>query len=378
MVILPLVSIGVNSKHLKLRMKIRVQHRSNYIMVKSCSAFGCVNRAKKGISSWETSFHCFPQVPELRQKWVHAIRRHNFTPTRWSSICSDHFRDEDFESNLEVKRLKSEAVPSIFKGFPHHARSRVKSTRTKVYRPPVSPSPPLAQDPSEGPSSEEPPLSPSMFTESAFLDCPALFSPEESPYLDSDPSLSTGSAGEAAIPTDLSLTGHGEEISGPSSVLRPGQIPPFHLTHQARIARDHNYNCSPDIDLVRWKMLAQQSLIVEKVKKVERFKQQCHKFKKKNQELIESLKEARSLRKKLRSAEDLVISPDRFSSREFQVVKDFVQAKPGRHRYSEESKTFAMALHKCSPQAYQLVSSLFTLPCSTTFRKLVASTDRPA
>ncbi len=53
---------------------------------------------------------------KLCQKWVNALKRKNFTPTRASLVCSDHFREEDYVSKIGLKkrRLKPNAVPSIF------------------------------------------------------------------------------------------------------------------------------------------------------------------------------------------------------------------------------------------------------------------------
>lgn len=341
-------------------------------MVKSCSAYGCVNRAKRGIPSSRVSFHGFPHTPKLRHQWVRALRRVNFTPTKWSSVCSDHFRRDDFEDGLEVKRLKSDAVPSVFKGFPAGKGSRGKKTRGKIFCHARSPTPPDLADKNTEERSKERPLSPnSSITTGIFVDCPSLFPDEEEPpgHLDSDldPTLNPW-ASTNRIPN----SGYNPCPPPPIPKLKPGEIPP--LTHQERIARDHNYHCSPDIDLVRWKMFGLQTLIVKKVKKAECFKQQSHKLNKKNKELMASLQKAQEDKRKLKEAtRGLSLPADRFSPQELMIVADLVQRREGKRKYCEEAKNFAKALHQCSPQAYQLVSSLFTLPCATTIRKMAVA-----
>ncbi|XP_032877360.1 THAP domain-containing protein 1 isoform X2 [Amblyraja radiata] len=70
-------------------------------MVLSCSAYGCKNR--------------FPlKRPELCKKWLAAVRRRNFIPTKNSNLCSEHFTLDCFRKNCNNKILEENAVPSIF------------------------------------------------------------------------------------------------------------------------------------------------------------------------------------------------------------------------------------------------------------------------
>ena len=62
-------------------------------MGKYCAANGCSNIHKdKGIS-----LHMFPKDPTLKEKWLFAMNRKGFQPTKSSSVCSVHFKPEDFE-----------------------------------------------------------------------------------------------------------------------------------------------------------------------------------------------------------------------------------------------------------------------------------------
>ncbi|XP_055054048.1 THAP domain-containing protein 1 [Misgurnus anguillicaudatus] len=82
-------------------------------MVQSCSAYGCKNRYHKDKN---ISFHKFPLArPDVCDKWVTAIKRRNFKPTKYSSICSQHFTKNSFRQDCNNRVLKDDAVPSLFK-----------------------------------------------------------------------------------------------------------------------------------------------------------------------------------------------------------------------------------------------------------------------
>ncbi|MGH0178856.1 UNVERIFIED_CONTAM: hypothetical protein FKN15_000240 [Acipenser sinensis] len=81
-------------------------------MVQSCSAYGCKNRYHKDKN---ISFHKFPLArPDVCEKWVSAMRRNNFKPTKYSNICSQHFTKDCFKRECNNRVLKENAVPSVF------------------------------------------------------------------------------------------------------------------------------------------------------------------------------------------------------------------------------------------------------------------------
>ncbi|MEE6509012.1 hypothetical protein FKM82_023836 [Ascaphus truei] len=95
-------------------------------MVQSCSAYGCKNRYDKDKA---VSFHKFPLTrPLLCKKWEAAIRRIDFKPTKYSSICSDHFTPDCFKRECNNKLLKDNAAPTVFS----YAESRRKSEKGAV------------------------------------------------------------------------------------------------------------------------------------------------------------------------------------------------------------------------------------------------------
>ncbi|XP_032394995.1 THAP domain-containing protein 1 isoform X1 [Etheostoma spectabile] len=81
-------------------------------MVQTCSAYGCKNRYNK---DKDISFHKFPLArPDVCGKWVAAMRRNNFKPTKYSNICSHHFTRDCFKRDCNNRVLKENAVPSLF------------------------------------------------------------------------------------------------------------------------------------------------------------------------------------------------------------------------------------------------------------------------
>lgn len=64
--------------------------------------------------SYLIDFPRFPLArPDVCGKWVAAMRN-NFKPTKYSSICSQHFTKDCFKSECNNRVLKDNAVPSLF------------------------------------------------------------------------------------------------------------------------------------------------------------------------------------------------------------------------------------------------------------------------
>ncbi|KAJ6669241.1 hypothetical protein lerEdw1_008050 [Lerista edwardsae] len=87
-------------------------------MVICCAALNCSNRqgkAPRGRAA--VSFHRFPLKDSKRLiQWLKAVQRDNWTPTKYSFLCSEHFTKDSFSKRLEDQHrlLKPTAVPTIF------------------------------------------------------------------------------------------------------------------------------------------------------------------------------------------------------------------------------------------------------------------------
>ncbi|XP_075062031.1 THAP domain-containing protein 1 B-like isoform X4 [Mixophyes fleayi] len=98
-------------------------------MPMTCVAFGCNNHFAKGCGK---QFFRFPMKdPERLSKWIIAIRRKNWKPSASSRICSDHFTDTDYllRPGTMFPRLRIDAVPSVFEGFPTYLKERLEEEK---------------------------------------------------------------------------------------------------------------------------------------------------------------------------------------------------------------------------------------------------------
>lgn len=62
----------------------------------------------------------FPLNLGLRNQWIKAVKRENWTPGKFTRICSEHFHQDDIIRKSARVRIKENAVPSIFKAFPSY------------------------------------------------------------------------------------------------------------------------------------------------------------------------------------------------------------------------------------------------------------------
>uniref|UniRef100_A0A8C2SRN8 THAP-type domain-containing protein n=1 Tax=Coturnix japonica TaxID=93934 RepID=A0A8C2SRN8_COTJA len=86
-------------------------------MVICCAAANCSNRQGKALRG-AVSFHRFPLKDSKRLiQWLKAVQRDNWTPTKYSFLCSEHFTKDSFSRRLEDQHrlLKPTAVPTIFR-----------------------------------------------------------------------------------------------------------------------------------------------------------------------------------------------------------------------------------------------------------------------
>ncbi|XP_063242342.1 zinc finger protein 358-like isoform X2 [Bacillus rossius redtenbacheri] len=98
-------------------------------MVTSCCAINCTERHVKG---GKVTFHKFPKDAARRAAWIEAVHRKNWTPTKNSMLCSDHFTEDCFDrTSLSVVRLREYAVPSVFPTFPDHLKKKVERLKNQ-------------------------------------------------------------------------------------------------------------------------------------------------------------------------------------------------------------------------------------------------------
>ena len=77
----------------------------------------------------------FPKNGTLRSRWVSALRRDNFVPSKSAVLCSEHFKAEDFDRTSQcVVRMKIGVIPSVFLCFSKPPHSENEDTPTTHYK----------------------------------------------------------------------------------------------------------------------------------------------------------------------------------------------------------------------------------------------------
>ncbi|XP_031767753.2 zinc finger protein 569-like isoform X2 [Galleria mellonella] len=79
-----------------------------------CSVQFCTNDTKRMTKSQGITFHLFPKEENLRTAWIEALGMKDWEPKERSSVCSEHFRDEDFyDTKCGLRKIKNGAIPVI-------------------------------------------------------------------------------------------------------------------------------------------------------------------------------------------------------------------------------------------------------------------------
>ena len=101
-------------------------------MPRYCCVYGCFNNSE---ANSDVSFHEFPSNAEKATAWKRRIRREDFQPSKYSYVCGKHFVAEDFQPPNEdspmifrKKRLKKNAVPSIYLRGEEDGTRKVRTT----------------------------------------------------------------------------------------------------------------------------------------------------------------------------------------------------------------------------------------------------------
>ena len=100
-------------------LNVSVQSRCGIVIMVHCCVPGCINHSSK---TSNISYHRIPNDKALRKAWLARIRRDNLPPLQNCYVCSEHFTDDCFESDLKAqlpelkvkRRLKRDAIPSVF------------------------------------------------------------------------------------------------------------------------------------------------------------------------------------------------------------------------------------------------------------------------
>ena len=85
-------------------------------MVTKCCAINCRSGYTSENKDPDVTFHSFPLYDkQLLQDRLKRVARKDFTPTKYSRLCSLHFKPEDFvkESNDQQIRLRKKSIKCL-------------------------------------------------------------------------------------------------------------------------------------------------------------------------------------------------------------------------------------------------------------------------
>lgn len=73
---------------------------------------------------YDITYNRFPHNEDRKLVWAKAVRRESENGRIWMPgprdvLCSEHFKDEEFDKTGQTRRLKRSAVPSLFDYPPH-------------------------------------------------------------------------------------------------------------------------------------------------------------------------------------------------------------------------------------------------------------------
>ena len=104
-----------------------------------CRVPACRSGYQSDRAPQKPSMFEFPFDPSMKCKWIRAIHRENFEPSKSSRVCSLHFTEDDYQtesadtnvtrvnnrasSTLIRRKLKKSAVPHVFPNCPSYLSS---------------------------------------------------------------------------------------------------------------------------------------------------------------------------------------------------------------------------------------------------------------
>ncbi|XP_046981545.1 THAP domain-containing protein 6-like [Schistocerca americana] len=89
----------------------------------ACAVVGCTARSDRSQKCLGITFHKFPSNATRKDLWVKALGRKDWEPSKYSKVCSQHFREQDIDrTSVSTVRIRENAVPSIFPAFPAHRK----------------------------------------------------------------------------------------------------------------------------------------------------------------------------------------------------------------------------------------------------------------
>ncbi|GAB1860441.1 THAP-type domain-containing protein [Camponotus japonicus] len=295
-------------------------------MPMTCCVRGCRNRASKKDN---IQYFSFPFKDERRlMAWINAINRPQWTPTKNSRICSQHFTRNDYldRPGGYVKHLKYNAVPSVFMSSYELQQKELEEKET--------------QD---------------------------INKENVDPNMDIDQTIERDNIQINISNTDCSYTEYSEEnvaSPGPSYLVFPPEEFSDNNNIDSDDSLDDNTGSSHKELKLRYKVRILQQQVRRKNKKIDSLKQ-----------LLTDLKAQGKI-------EDDVMHlvSNEFDGVPFEIFKNQLlnckETSSKAYRYTDAVKQFALTLHFYSPKAYQYCRNIgLCLPNPSSLRNWTMSVN---
>ncbi|XP_037268860.2 uncharacterized protein LOC119160746 isoform X2 [Rhipicephalus microplus] len=320
------------------------------------------------------SFHEFP-VTQIRQEWLKKISRQAegpgkqpWEPSDRSKVCSLHFKPEDYREGLKLRKLKPDAIPSIFPSYPGYMQEPSRKERQPVKRcavPGLSPDKPHAEAKKNRPDIPSPYRSPSEKIDEQKDNCVAgsstahqedeiLTEPCSEPS--SLPLLLPAPESSFCLPKTYQMPKHGKTVhcqTSPSKATRPRGM-------QTRLSLSRMTNL---------------------LRKVQNLTRKCQRLQKKQHHLQEELSTLRQEAKKAsllmkRTNVEILQQKVEESNEKALFLQEqlaFLGKKKGLWR--EETVRKCVLLHAKSPAGYRLLREIgvLTLPSRCTLKRYIGA-----
>jgi hypothetical protein len=100
-------------------------------MPRSCCVPGCKSNYTSTLKAGGklVSAFLFPKDETLKAKWLNAIPRSDWTPSKHSVVCCLHFPETDIIRDITETNLKPNVVPSIFPNLPKYLSKTIPTPR---------------------------------------------------------------------------------------------------------------------------------------------------------------------------------------------------------------------------------------------------------
>ncbi|KAK8774441.1 hypothetical protein V5799_011024 [Amblyomma americanum] len=342
-----------------------------YCCVPLCKSSG---RASRGIS-----FHEFP-VTDIRNQWLKNISRQGkgpgkepWVPSDRSRVCSLHFRPENYREGLKLRRLKPDAVPTVFPAFPVYLQPSPKQTQRLLKR----------KFPASAPSVSE---TPGLVKNDRQNECiPDTAAAEALSSDDGNNEAVTVQKSGSSEPAGQPPPGAPMEPSGmsllePIQEASPGQLllPTFQLAPEEALRSDL-LSSKPAAKGTQTRLSV--SRVSELFRQVATLSRKCRRLVEKTVRLQGELSLLRHEKKKTEAV---------MKKTNFTVLQEKVEQNDARALFIQEQLAFLGSSKRCwqeetirqcvlwhakSPSCYQLLreSGVLKLPCRSTLKRYIGA-----